>query len=70
MNHIIWFTNKLDPNGETGVWPKVTWPQWDPRNPKALIFQDSALFPWVIGDNNYRTDALQFMRNMSLIHPI
>ncbi|KAI9437418.1 carotenoid ester lipase precursor [Lactarius psammicola] len=70
MNHIIWFTNKLDPNGETGPGPKVTWPQWDPQNPKALIFQDDALFPRVIGDDNYRTDALQFMRNISLIRPI
>jgi carboxylesterase type B len=69
MNHIIWFTNKLDPNGETG-WPKVTWPQWDPRKPKALIFQDDVLSPRVIGDDNYRTAALEFMRNISIIHPI
>jgi hypothetical protein len=68
MNHIILFTNKLDPNVETGL--GVTWPQWDPRKPKALIFQDSVLFPRVIGDDNYRTDALAFMRNMSLLYPI
>lgn len=65
MNNIIWFTNKLDPNGE----PDILWPQWDPKHPKALIFQDG-LFPRVIGDDNYRTDALDFMKNISLLYPI
>ena len=69
MNHIIWFTNKLDPNGETG-WPRVTWPQWDSRRPKALIFRDHIFSPRVIGDDNYRTDALEFMKEMSLRYPI
>ena len=68
MNNIIWFTNNLDPNGETGH--GVVWPQWDPEDPKALIFQDGLLFPRLIGDDNYRTDALEFMRNMSLLYPI
>ena len=70
MDHIVWFTNKLDPNGKIGPWPSVTWPQWDPEKPKALIFQDDILFPRVIGDDNYRTGALEFMRNISLLHPI
>ncbi|KAI0248236.1 carotenoid ester lipase precursor [Lactifluus subvellereus] len=35
-----------------------------------VIFQDSALFPVVLGDDNYRTDPLSFVANMSLIYPI
>ncbi|KAH8981886.1 carotenoid ester lipase precursor [Lactarius akahatsu] len=70
LNYIIWFTNKLDPNGDTRSGPKLTWPQWDPLKPKALIFQDDILFPRVIGDDNYRTDAMQFMKNISLIRRI
>ncbi|KAH9057403.1 carotenoid ester lipase precursor [Lactarius vividus] len=69
-DHIIWFTHNLNPNGETDPGSEVTWPQWDPLKPKALIFQSDARFPRVIGDDNYRTDAMQFMTNMSLIHPI
>ncbi|KAI9443553.1 carotenoid ester lipase precursor [Lactarius indigo] len=63
LNHIIFFTNKLDPNGNSGSGPK-------PSKPKALIFQDDIYFPRVIGDDNYRTDAMQFMKNISLIRPI
>jgi hypothetical protein len=68
MNNIIWFTNNLDPNGDAGLEP--IWPQWDPLNPKALIFQDGLLVPRLIGDDNYRTAAMEFMRNISLINPI
>ncbi|KAH9172349.1 carotenoid ester lipase precursor [Lactarius sanguifluus] len=65
-DNIIWFTNNLDPNGPE---PEVTWPQWDPRDPKALVFRDG-LLPRMIIDDNYRTDALMFMRNISLLNPI
>ena len=70
MDHIVWFTNKLNPNGETGPGPKVIWPQWTPRSPKALIFQEGVLFHRVIGDDNYRTSAMEFMKNISLRYPI
>jgi hypothetical protein len=70
MDHIIWFTRNLDPNGDVGYGPKVTWPQWDARKPKALIFQDDMFFPRVIGDDNYRTDAMSFMKNISILRPI
>ncbi|KAH9167333.1 carotenoid ester lipase precursor [Lactarius sanguifluus] len=67
-DYFIRFTNNLDPNGKRGL--GVPWPQWDPKKPKAVIFQDSALFPIVIGDDNYRTDALNYVANMSLLYPI
>jgi len=70
MNNIIWFTNNLDPNGETGPMPGLVWPQWDPQNPKALVFQDGLLFPQIVTNDDYRTPALEFMRNISLINPI
>ncbi|KAH9966977.1 Alpha/Beta hydrolase protein [Lactifluus volemus] len=67
-DYVIHFTNNLDPNGDLGL--GIPWPKWDPRNPKAVIFQDSTLFPVVIGDDNYRTDPLSFVGNMSLLYPI
>ncbi|KAH8982264.1 carotenoid ester lipase precursor [Lactarius akahatsu] len=67
-DYFIRFTNNLDPNGKRGL--GVPWPQWDPRKPKAAIFQDSTLFPIIIGDDNYRTDALNYVANMSLLYPI
>ena len=70
MGHIILFTRHQDPNGNIGYNPRVTWPQWVPEKPKAMIFQDNILFPRVIGDDNYRKDAMEFMKNISLLRPI
>ena len=70
MNNIIWFTNNLDPNGVTGLGPKVIWPQWDPQQPRAMVFQDSFILPRIVIKDNYRTAAMEFMRNISLINPI
>ena len=67
-DYVIRFTNNLDPNGNKGL--GVPWPQWDPKKPKAVIFQDSALFPLIIGDDTYRTDPLSYVGNMSLLYPI
>jgi acetylcholinesterase len=67
-DYVIRFTNNLDPNGRNGL--GVPWPQWDPRKPKAIIFQDDILFPIVLGDDNYRTDPLNYITNMSLLYPI
>jgi acetylcholinesterase len=70
MAHIILFTRNQDPNGNIGYNPPVSWPQWELPKPKAMIFQDNFLFPRVIGDDNYRTDAMSFMKNISLLRPI
>ncbi|KAI9442989.1 Alpha/Beta hydrolase protein [Lactarius indigo] len=67
-DYFIRFTNNLDPNGKGGL--GVPWPQWDPKKPKAIIFQDSTIFPIIVGDDNYRTDALNYVANMSLLYPI
>jgi acetylcholinesterase len=67
-DYVIRFTNNLDPNGNKGL--GIPWPQWDPKKPKAVIFQDSVLFPLIVGDDNYRTDPLSYVGNMSLLYPI
>ena len=40
------------------------------KTPKALVFKDDILFRVVVEDDNYRADALNFVANMSLLHPI
>jgi acetylcholinesterase len=67
-DYVIRFVNFLDPNGGTG--PGVPWPRWDPRRPRVIVFQDPMLFPIVVAEDNYRTDALNFVANLSLIYPI
>ena len=67
-DYVIRFTNNLNPNSKKVF--GVPWPQWDPRKPKAIIFQNDILFPIVLGDDNYRTDPLNYITNMSLFYPI
>jgi acetylcholinesterase len=68
MDYILRFTDTLDPNGSRGL--GIPWPKWNPDKPKALILQDSALFPLIIGDDNYRSRALEYVTNMSIRYPI
>jgi acetylcholinesterase len=67
-DYVIRFVNNLDPNGEKGL--GIPWPQWNPQKPKAIIFQDDIFFPIVLGDDNYRTDPLNLVANLSLLYPI
>jgi hypothetical protein len=67
-DYVIRFTSNLDPNGKNGL--GIPWPQWNPQKPKAIIFQDGTLFPIVFGDDNYRTDAIDFVTKLSLLYPI
>ena len=65
-DYIIYFTRNLNPNGNM----EINWPKYDLRRPKALIFQDDLLFPMIVEDDNYRINSLEFVANLSLIHPI
>lgn len=65
-DYFIYFAQNLDPNGNL----EVPWPQYDVRKPTALIFQDSLLFPVITGADDYRFDPLNFVANLSLLHPI
>ncbi|KAI0052207.1 carotenoid ester lipase precursor [Auriscalpium vulgare] len=67
-DYVIRFTNNLDPNGKTGM--GINWPQYDVAKPKAAVFQDSTFWPMIVTDDNYRNQALDFVANLSLIHPI
>ena len=67
-DYIIQFTNNLDPNGKEGL--GVPWPQWDPAEPKALIFTDHILSPLIIDNDTYRSSALDYVADLSLRHPI
>ena len=67
-DYVVRFVNNLDPNGMRGL--GIPWPQWNPQKPKAIVFQDDIFFPMVLGDDNYRTDPLNFVANMSLLYPI
>ncbi|KAI9442978.1 hypothetical protein H4582DRAFT_2194964 [Lactarius indigo] len=62
---VIRFVNYLDPNGKSG--PGVLWPHWNPHEPKVIVFQDGALFPIVLGNDNYRTDALNHIAGLTPI---
>jgi len=67
-DYILRFTNSLNPNGREGL--GIEWPKWDPAKPKALILQESTFFPLIIGDDNYRSRALDYVANLSIRYPI
>ncbi|KAI0053997.1 alpha beta-hydrolase [Auriscalpium vulgare] len=67
-DYVIHFTNNLDPNGKTGK--GIPWPQYDVKQPQAIVFQDSILFPIIKIKDDYRSQALDFVANLSLLHPI
>jgi acetylcholinesterase len=65
-DYIIYFTRNLDPNGNLDI----SWPKYDLRNPKVLAFEDDPILPVVVEDDTYRIDPLEFVANISLLHPI
>ncbi|KAA1472211.1 carotenoid ester lipase precursor [Dentipellis sp. KUC8613] len=67
-DYIIGFASNLDPNKGSGG--HLKWPQYDIKDPKAVIFQDSALSPIKIERDDYRQRALEFVGNISLLHPL
>jgi len=66
-DYFIYFARSFDPNGIIQTTP---WPQYDLQNPRVLIFQDDLFFPVVAGYDGYRTNPLDFVANLSLLHPI
>jgi acetylcholinesterase len=64
-DYFIYFTQNLDPNGNL----ELPWPQYDVRNPTALVFQDSLFFPVITQADDYRVDPLNFVANLSLATP-
>ncbi|KAH9024966.1 carotenoid ester lipase precursor [Lactarius hengduanensis] len=65
-DYFIYFARNLNPNGDL----EIPWPRYDVRNPTALVFQDSPFFPVITGADDYRIGPLNFIANLSLLHPI
>ncbi|KAF8627374.1 hypothetical protein AX17_006189 [Amanita inopinata Kibby_2008] len=64
-DYIIRFVNNLDPNGG---WSS-RWPKYTTSTRKQLTFQDG-LFPVVITTDDYRAEAMSFLTEVTLAHPI
>lgn len=62
------FVVNLDPNGKQGL--GIPWPRYDTQKRQSMMFQDSALFPLSVVRDDYRDAPLDFIANLSLIHPI
>ncbi|TFY75253.1 hypothetical protein EWM64_g8758 [Hericium alpestre] len=65
-DYIIRFVNTLDPNGGRAH----AWPKYDLQNPQAVVFQDSVIWPVISVQDDYRKDAMAFVANLSLLHPL
>jgi acetylcholinesterase len=65
-DYIIYFTRNLNPNGKL----EIKWPQYDLQRPQTLVFHDDSFFPMTVEDDDYRISPLEFVANLSLIHPI
>ena len=67
-DYFIRFANNLDPNGREGL--GIHWPKWESSNPKALVLTDEIHSPLIIDDDNYRSRALEYVENLSILYPV
>ncbi|TFY51461.1 hypothetical protein EVG20_g10993, partial [Dentipellis fragilis] len=67
-DYIIGFTSNLNPNIGSGG--HLTWPQYDTKNLKAVVFQDAILSPIQVAKDDYRQQSLEFVANISLLNPL
>ncbi|KZV67946.1 carotenoid ester lipase precursor [Peniophora sp. CONT] len=67
-DYIIRFVVNLDPNGKQGL--GIPWPRYDNQKRQSMMFQDSSLFPLRVVKDDYRDAPLDFIANLSIIHPI
>lgn len=64
-DYLVRFVANLDPNGGTGI----NWPKYTTASPKLLTFLDG-LIPLTITQDDYRKDAIAYLTNITLAHPI
>ncbi|KAF8073585.1 carotenoid ester lipase precursor [Lyophyllum atratum] len=64
-DYLIRFATTLDPNSKFGL----QWPKYSVASPKLLTFHDG-LIPVTITDDTYRKEAMTFLTNVTLAHPI
>lgn len=70
--YLVNFVNSLDPNtNSAGVATGglLNWPQYSNSTPTMMTFLDG-LIPRALSDDTYRSDAMAFMTELSLRHPI
>ncbi|EEB99424.1 hypothetical protein MPER_00904, partial [Moniliophthora perniciosa FA553] len=66
-DYLVRFATTHDPNGNTGI----LWPQYTKETPNVLQLQDGLLQPELaIGQDTYRTEAMQVLTDISLAHPV
>ena len=68
MDYFIRFANDLNPNGHEGL--GINWPKWEVSNPKALVLTDEIHSPLIINDDDYRSHALEYVENLSILYPV
>ncbi|KAH9060190.1 carotenoid ester lipase precursor [Lactarius vividus] len=64
-DYLIYFATNLDPNGGSGP----HWPQYTTSSPQLLTLLDGAV-PANITLDTYRADAMNFLTELSLVHPL
>ncbi|KAH8982052.1 carotenoid ester lipase precursor [Lactarius hatsudake] len=64
-DYLIHFVTNLDPNGGSGP----HWPQYTTSSPQLLTLLDGAV-PASITPDTYRVDGMNFLTELSLVHPL
>ena len=64
-NYLIHFATNLDPNGGLDTY----WPPYTTKSPQLLTFYDSPL-PTNVTLDTYRAEAMKFLTELSLVHPL
>ncbi|KAH8983925.1 carotenoid ester lipase precursor [Lactarius akahatsu] len=64
-DYLIHFVTNLDPNGRSGP----HWPQYTTSSPQLLTLLDGAV-PADITLDTYRADGMNFLTELSLVHPL
>ena len=62
---IVRFAVHLDPNGGTNT---TTWPKWTKNSPNLLTLSDGAV-PISITQDTYRSDGIDYLKNLSRKYP-
>jgi len=65
-DYLIRFVATLNPNGNTGI----NWPKYTTASPNLLTFNDNLLFPLTVTQDTYRSEAMQFLINVTLVNAI
>lgn len=64
-DYAIQFVTNLDPNGKSGL----RWPKYTTSSPNLLTLLDG-LIPQIITQDTFRKEAIAFLTNVTLAHPI